>query len=86
MATIAGVIATAALSHLGGHLTGGILARFGLLGFGRKIGIARRVLKVGRALRAVFLGNPTPKAREDLQRWLQEHDPKNETRLGDGVV
>jgi len=86
MTTLAGIIATAALSHLGGHLTGGILARFGLLGFGRKIGIARRVLRVGKALRTVFLGNPTPKAREDLQRWLQENDPRNESGLGDGVV
>lgn len=86
MATIAGVLATAALSHLGGHLAGGVLARFGLLGFGGKLGVARRALKIGKALRRVFDLNPTVKSRDELQRWLQENDPKNETGLGDGVV
>ena len=51
MGTIAGIIATAALSHLGGASLGGVLAKFGVLGFGKKLSIARHVLKVGKALR-----------------------------------
>jgi len=86
MATIAGILATAALSHLGGTLAGGILARFGLLGFGKNIGIARHVLNVGKALRSVFNREPTPKARDELKRWLAENDPQNRSGLGDGVV
>ncbi len=86
MGTLAGILATAALSHLGGHVAGGLLARLGLMGFGGKVSVARHVLQVGRALRAVFNHDPSAKAREDLKRWLAEHDPKNESGLGNGVV
>ena len=86
MGTLAGILATAALSHLGGTFAGGLLARFGLIGFGKKIGIARHVLNVGKALRNVFDHEPTPQARDDLKRWLQEHDPQNRSGLGDGIT
>ncbi len=86
MGTLAGVLATAALSHLGGHVAGGLLARFGLLGFGKQLTLARHVLSVGRALRNSFDREPTPKAREELKRWLNEHDPKNESGLGGGII
>lgn len=86
MSTWAGILATAALSHLGGHVAGGLLARFGLFGFGEKLGIARRVLRVGQALRGVFDHDPNAKARDDLKRWLAEHDPRNESGLGNGVI
>ncbi|MCH8830497.1 MAG: hypothetical protein IID45_13050 [Planctomycetes bacterium] len=86
MATLTGILATAALAHLTGHLTGGILARFSLIGFGRKLPLARHVFNVGKALRKLLNRNPTPKAREDLQRWLKENDPNNDSKLGDGVV
>lgn len=86
MGTLAGILATAAVSHLGGHMVGGVLARLGLFGFGKKLAIARHVLRIGKALRKAFDREPTPKAREELKRWLQEHDPKNESGLGNGVV
>ncbi len=86
MGTLAGILATAALSHLGGHVAGGLLARFGLFGFGGKLSLARPVLRVGRALRGMFDHDPSVKAREDLKRWLAEHDPQNESGLGNGVV
>jgi hypothetical protein len=63
-----------------------VLARFGLLGFGRKLRIARHVLKVGKALRSVFDRDRNETARDDLKRWLAEHDPGNASGLGDGVV
>ena len=88
MKTLVGILAVAALSHLGGTALGGILGRFGLLGFlpagrhgGKKLAIARHVLRVGKA----FDRERSPKAREELKRWLQQNDPKNETGLGDGV-
>jgi len=92
MKTLVGILAVAALSHLGGTALGGILGRFGLLGFlpvgrhgGKKLAIARHALRVGKALRKAFDRERSPKAREELKRWLQENDPKNETGLGDGV-
>jgi len=86
MGTLAGILATTALSHLGGHLAGGLLGRFGLAGFGPQLKVASYVLKVGKALRAVYDHDPSAKAREDLKRWLSEHDPKNESGLGQGVL
>lgn len=86
MKTLVGILAVAALSHLGGTALGGILARFGLFGFGKKLTIARHALRVGQALRKAFERERSPTAREELKRWLQENDPKNETGLGDGVV
>ncbi len=59
MTTIAGFLATLAVSHLGGSALGGLLVRFGFLGFGTKLKIARHVLKVGKALRAAFNKQPT---------------------------
>ena len=53
--------------------------------FGRKLRIARHVLRIGKALRSAFDYEPTPKAREELRRWLAEHDPHNESQLGDGL-
>ena len=85
MGTITGILATLAVSHLGGSALGGVLARFGLMGFGRKLRIARHILRIGKALRAAFDHEPTPKAREELKRWLVEHDPHNTSRLGDGL-
>lgn len=86
MGTLAGILATAAVSHLGGAALGGVLARFGLLGFGRKLRIARHVLKVGKALRSVFDRDGNEAACDDLKRWLAEHDPHNASGLGDGVT
>lgn len=85
MSTLAGILATAALSHLGGHIAGGVFARLGIAGFGRKLKVARHVLRVGRALRKAFDFDSTAKSREDLLRRLGENDPRNETGLGDGV-
>ena len=85
MGTLAGILATLAVSHLGGSALGGVLARFGVLGFGRKLRVARHVLRIGKALRSAFDHEPTPKAHEELKRWLVEHDPHNESRLGDGL-
>jgi hypothetical protein len=65
---------------------GGILARFGLFGFGSKLEIARHVLRVGKALRSAFDRDGSEAARTDLQDWLSKHDPRNETGLGQGVV
>lgn len=84
MSILAGILATAALSHLGGHLVGGVLGRLGMLGFGRRLKIARHALRVGKALRNAC--ERDPKARADLKRWLEKHDPHNESGLGDGVV
>jgi hypothetical protein len=86
MGTLTGILATAAVSHLGGSAIGGILARFGLFGFGEKLKIARHVLRVGKALRSAFDRDGSEAARTDLQDWLTKHDPRNETRLGQGVV
>ena len=86
MGTLAGILGAAALSHLGGAALSGVLARFGLLGFGRKLRIARHVLRVGRALRAAVDREPSPQARAELERWLKQHDPRNESRLGDGLA
>lgn len=85
METLAGILAAAAVAHLGGHLLGGVLARLNLLGFGKRLAVARHVLRVGKALRKAFDRDKSAKAREELKRWLAEHDPKNETGLGDGV-
>ncbi|MBT6153665.1 MAG: hypothetical protein HOK71_15240 [Planctomycetaceae bacterium] len=85
MGTLAGILGTAALSHLGGAALGGVLARFGLFGFGGKLRIARHALRVGRALRAAVDHEPTTQARAELARWLQQHDPHNESRLGDSL-
>lgn len=86
MTTLAGILAAAALAHLGGHVLGGVLGRLGLLGFGKKLRIARHVLRLGKALRKAYQRDKSSKVREDLRRWLEEHDPKNETGLGSGVV
>ena len=85
MGTLAGILGAAALSHLGGAALGGVLARFGLLGFGRKLRIARHVLRIGQALRAAVDHEPTAEACAELNRWLKQHDPHNESRLGDGL-
>jgi hypothetical protein len=85
MGTLTGILATAAVSHLSGSAIGGILARFGLFGFGSKLKIARHVLRVGKALRAAFDQDDSTAARSQLQDWLAEHDPRNETGLGDGI-
>ncbi len=85
MTTIAGFLATLAVSHLGGSALGGLLVRFGFLGFGTKMKIARHTLKVGKALRAAFNKQPTTQNRTELQRWLKENDPQNELNLGDGI-
>lgn len=86
MTTLFGILSVAAVAHLGGQLTGGVLARFGVLGFGKKLRIARSALKVGKALRTVFDRTPSAKARDDLKQWLQDNDPQNESGLGAGVV
>ena len=86
MGTLAGILATLAVSHLGGTAAGSFLARLGLLGFGRQLSIASHVLKVGKALRAAYLKDPNQTARADLKSWLDQHDPKGETDLGDGVT
>jgi len=85
MTTIAGILATLAVSHLGGSALGGLLARLGFFGFGPKIKIAPHVLKVGKALRTAFNKQPTTQNRTELQRWLKENDPQNELNLGDGI-
>jgi hypothetical protein len=85
MGTIAGIIATAALSHLGGASLGGVLAKFGVLGFGKKLSIARHVLKVGKALRDRLDRDSNEEAREDLNTWLKKHDPNNESGFGNGI-
>jgi hypothetical protein len=85
MGTIAGIIATAALSHLGGASLGGVLAKFGVLGFGKKLSIARHVLKVGKALRDRLDRDRNEEAREDLKAWLKKHDPDNESGFGNGI-
>ena len=85
MGTIAGILATAALAHLGGSALGGVLTRFSVFGFGRKLRIARHTLRVGKALRSVFDRDPSKEARDDLKRWLTQHDPHNETGLGRGM-
>ncbi len=85
MGTIAGVLATLAVSHLSGSVLGGVLARFGLFGFGSRLKIARHTLRIGKALRAAFKKEPTTQNRIELQRWLKENDPQNKTRLGDGL-
>lgn len=83
MSTIIGILSVFALSHLGGMAGGGILARFGVLGFGKKLGIAKHVLAMGKALRAAVTANPADQqARDDLNDWLQANDPRNETGLG----
>lgn len=85
MGTLASILSTLAVSHLGGSALGGALARFGLFGFGHKLRVARHILRIGKALRSAFDHEPTPKAHEELKRWLVEHDPHNESRLGDGL-
>ena len=85
MGTLAGILATAAMSHLGGAAVGGVLARFGLFGFGRKLRIARHVLRVGHALRSAFDRDKNQRSRNDLKRWLKQNDPHNESGLGHGI-
>jgi len=85
MGTVAGIIATAALSHLGGASLGGVLAKFGVLGFGKKLSIARHVLKVGKALRWRLDHDPSEEARKDLKAWLTKHDPDNESGFGNNI-
>ena len=85
MTSLAGILATLAVSHLGGSALGALLARFGLLGFGSRLKIARHVLGVGKALRAAFDKEPTKQNREALQRWLEENDPQNRSGLGDAM-
>ncbi len=85
MTTIAGILATLAVSHLSGTLLGSLLTRFAFLGFGPKLKIARHTLRIGKALRAAFNQQPTTKNRTELQRWLKENDPQNELKLGDGI-
>lgn len=86
MGTIAGIIATAALSHLGGASLGGVLAKIGVLGFGKKLTISRHVLKVGRALRQRLNRDSNDEARKDLKDWLKKHDPDNESGFGNGIT
>ena len=86
MVTIAVIIATAALSHLGGATLGGVLAKFGVLGFGKKLTVARHILKVGKALRHRLDRDRNEEARKDLKAWLKNHDPDNESGLGNGIT
>ncbi|MBL4884378.1 MAG: hypothetical protein JKY95_07570 [Planctomycetaceae bacterium] len=86
MSTITGIIATLVASHLGGSALGGILAKFGLLGFGRKLTIASHILNVGKSLKKSYDKERNHQNRADLKRWLQTHDPQNESKLGDGVL
>lgn len=67
--TIIGILATAALSHLGGHLAGGVLARFGLMGFGST---AIKALKYRRMLKKALRTTPA----EELNRWGKEAEQK----------
>lgn len=84
MSSIIGILASFAVSHLGGHLTLGLLEQCGLVAARRRISIARRVLRVGKALRRAC--GDDPRAREDLQQWLARYDPQNESGLGDGIL
>ncbi len=86
MTTILGMAITAITSHLGGTILGSILSRFGILGFGRKIGIAKHILAVGIALRNAYTKEPNEARRNELKRWLKANDPQNESKLGDGIV
>tara|TARA_R110000803_G_scaffold210045_1_gene280863 strand:- start:269 stop:541 length:273 start_codon:yes stop_codon:yes gene_type:complete len=84
--TILGIIATGIVSHFGGEIAGSVLIKMGWLGFGRKVGIASNILKVGKAVRAVYDKSPTDKsAKADLKRWLSDHDPENVSKLGNGI-
>lgn len=85
MTSLAGILATLAVSHLGGSALGALLARIGLWGFGPKLKITRHVLKVGKALRTAFNKQPTTQNRDALQRWLEENDPQNRTGLGNEI-
>ena len=84
--TIIGILAAFAASHLGGTAIGSLLARFGIGGFGKVLPIARSVYKVGKALRKSYQKDPVAARRAELKRWLQEHDPENESGFGDGII
>jgi len=84
--TILGMAISFIASHLGGSVIGGVLSRFGVLGFGRKIGIAKHILAVGIALRNAYTKEPNEARRNELKRWLKANDPQNESKLGDGIV
>ena len=81
LSVLAGV-ALFAVSHIGGEFIGTVLAKFGLAGFGGK---AARAIRVGRALaKLVKATRGTDRhqaAREELLRWLEEHDPNRETPI-----
>jgi hypothetical protein len=85
-----GTLISAALltvaTHLGGSAVGGVFARFGVFGFGRKFGISRGVLKAGIALRDNRRKRRSKRAAADLQEWLDEHDPQNETGFRDELT
>ncbi len=85
MTTIAGILATLAVSHLSGTLLGSLLARSAFLGFGPKLKIARHTLRIGKALRAAFNQQPTTQNRNELQRWLKENDPQNDLKWNEGI-
>jgi len=85
MGTITGILATLAVSHLGGSALAGLLVRLGAPGFIPKIKIARHILQVVKALRFAFEKDPSTDARTELLLWLKKHDPQNESKLGDGI-
>ena len=85
MGTITGILATFAVAHLGGSAVAGILTRFGLLGFGRRVKIARHTLRIGKALAAAYQYEPTEQTKNELKRWLAQHDPQNVSKLGNGL-
>lgn len=69
MGTIAGIIATFAVSHLGGSAIGGILASQGWLGFAGEAG--KLIVKRRRERRF-------KKAQADYQAFLDEANPETD--------
>lgn len=78
IASVLGLLGTAAAGYLAGDLVGVMLSRLGLGGFGP---IAASVLRDGKLLRLLYRRDPTEKARSDLKRWIDEHDPAHRTAI-----
>lgn len=80
---------TGLLATIGGYLAadalGLSLAKAGLFGFGRKVGIARSVLSVGKALHDRVWGQGDDDAAAELLEWVEKHDPNNTTGFADGL-